>query len=200
MKNGKYHAKCGNKACCFEILFTMSIENTNIENNLFQMKEKENIQKEKIIKQKMETLFGYKELSISIKEFKKQINGIMQENEKLLKIEEKYTNLFENKERDELIEKQHINIKKEINDLNKLYLSNEKTMTEDIVNTNYRISKMYVELRKYNYNVSEIQFSYNDNSIVSKLVKTSIHLYNNENTIDPVIEIYFMKPIVGKIK
>ena len=80
----------------------MSIESTSIENNLIQMKEKENIQKEKIIKQKMETLFGYKELSISIKEFKKQITGIMQENGKISKIEEKYTNLFENKERDHI--------------------------------------------------------------------------------------------------
>ena len=80
----------------------MSIESTSIENNLIQMKEKENIQKEKIIKQKMETLFGYKELSISIKEFKKQITGIMQENEKISKIEEKYTNLFENKESDHI--------------------------------------------------------------------------------------------------
>ena len=173
----------------------MSIENPSIETNLFEMKEKENIQKEQIIKQKMETLFGYKELSISIKEFKKKITGIVQENEKISKIEEKYTNLFENKERNQLIEKQHIRIKKEINDLNKLYLSNEKKIIMDIVNTNYRISNMYIELRKYNYNVSEIQFSYNDDSIVSKLVKTSIHLYNNENMVDPIIELYVMNKI-----
>ena len=43
---------------------------------MIRMKEKENSHKEKIIKQKMETLFGYKELSISVKEFKKQITGI----------------------------------------------------------------------------------------------------------------------------
>ena len=80
IENGKYHATCKNQTCCFEILLIMPVENITIENKLIRMKEKENSHKEKIIKQKMETLFGYKELSISVKEFKKQITGIMQDN------------------------------------------------------------------------------------------------------------------------
>ena len=108
----------------------MPVENITIENKLIRMKE--NSQKEKIIKQKMETLFGYKELSISVKEFKKQITGIMQDNKKISDIEEKYNN----KEQNELIEKHNININTEINNLNKLYLSNTKSNIEDIVSSN----------------------------------------------------------------
>ena len=63
---------------CYEILLIMPVENITLENKLIRMKE--NSQKEKIVKQKMETLFGYKELSISVKEFKRQITGIMQDN------------------------------------------------------------------------------------------------------------------------
>ena len=99
---------------CYEILLIMPVENITLENKLIRMKE--NSQKEKIIKQKMETLFGYKELSISVKEFKKQITGIMQDNKKISDIEEKYNY----KEQNELIEKQNININTEINNLNKL--------------------------------------------------------------------------------
>ena len=47
------------------------------------MKKIEQIQKETIIKQKMETMFGYKDFSISVKEFKKQIPCIFQEDLKL---------------------------------------------------------------------------------------------------------------------
>ena len=170
----------------------MPVENITIENKLIRMKEKENSQKEKIIKQKMETLFGYKELSISVKEFKKQITGIMQDNKKISDIEEKYNH----KEQKELIEKHNININTEINNLNKLYLSNTKSNIEDIVSSNNRITEMYVNLRKHNDTIPEMQFLYNNNgSIISKIVHKSIHLYNNENTIEPFIKLYSMKPI-----
>ena len=199
IKNGKYHAKCGNGKLCFEFIFKMPHEIPSIENKLIQMKKTDQIQKETIIQQKMETLFGYKELHITVKEFKKQINGIMEENVKLTKTEEEYQNVSVNEKRIDLVEKLTIRIQTEINHLIELSLSEKNTNTnmDDIVTLNNRITELYVELRNIKYDVMEVQHLYDEknNVTISKLVQKIDNSKDIQLCLEPAIEKYFMKPL-----
>ena len=175
----------------------MPYEIPSIEDQLLERKRIEQIQKDTIIQQKMETLFGYKEFHITVKEFKKQIYDIMDENDKLTETENAYQNVLVNEKQISQIEKQHIFIQTERNHLYDLSLStiDKKTNLDDIVTINNRITKLYLELRKMKYDFMEMHHSYEKKEFVSKLVQKENYSRDVELCLEPTIETYFMKPI-----
>ena len=198
-KNGKYHARCGNKNPCFEFIFTTSQEIDSIEQNLIQLKKIEQIQKETIIKQKMETMFGYKDFSISVKEFKKQIPCILQEDLKLGQIEKEYQNVTKNENKQHLIEEQKIQIQIELNNLKQLSLSGTKQNIDDIVNVNNRITDLYIELRKLTYILMEIEIHTKEDDNVSILVQKMNHLRDKQIGTESTVDKYFIKNFKNEI-
>ena len=201
VKNGKYHTKCGNALCCFEYIFAVPNEILSMEDDLQSQKQLEIIRRENIIKQKMDTLFGYKELHISVKEFKKQLNGIIEEDVKLDEAKNIYQNVSENEKDINLIETKHIHIKTELNHLLQLYSCENNQNTEEIVTINNRITKLYLELRKLNYTFIEMQEVYDSTNdiYILKLVKKRNTLRDLQLTHTIPIEKYYIKNLNNKI-
>ena len=94
-KDRIYYAKCGNPdKTCFEIKVLMWNNVINLEKNYIKIKNSEDVKKEVIIRQKMDTFFGYTDQTNSAEAFKKQIEKFVKENSKLLLAKKKYDNVF----------------------------------------------------------------------------------------------------------
>ena len=144
-------------------------------------------------------MFGYKDFSISVKEFKKQIPCILQEDLKLGQIEKEYQNVTKNENKQHLIEEQKIQIQIELNNLKQLSLSGTKQNIDDIVNVNNRITDLYIELRKLTYILMEIEIHTKEDDNVSILVQKMNHLRDKQIGTESTVDKYFIKNFKNEI-
>lgn len=189
-RNRMYYGKCGNSEKCFEIKLSMGNQQS-IEKNLINIKKEEYLQKENIIKQKMETTFGYIAKKDSVESFKKQALRYMKQNDKFLKAESQYNEIYNNEERKKRIEEVNTLIENELNNLNQSELSNiEKVQIQMKIRDLDKIRNHH----KYScIEMIEIKDLYTNESVGSVLLQEP----NNFATTffylkEPVIEKYIM--------
>jgi tetratricopeptide (TPR) repeat protein len=158
-----YSAKCNNPKKCFEIeIDTKSKNIKNLEDSMNNAKNRVEKSKEDIIKQKMDTLFGYIQEKESSEAFLKKVKKYTEENLQYEEQVKEFNHIFHNTERDDSIQEgeEKINQNQEAMDvINSILLGTtdyeiRQVLINDLVLMQIETGKKSVELTKLKYELN----------------------------------------------
>ena len=158
-----YSAKCNNPEVCFEIKINTNSEGIKIlEESMNNAKKKVEKSKEDIIKQKMDTLFGYIQEKESSKAFLEKAKRYAEENLQYEEHLKEFNHIFHNTERDDSIQVEEVKLNeieesmKVINSTLLLTTDNEirEVLIKDLVTMQIESGKKCEELTKLKYELN----------------------------------------------
>ena len=133
---GIYYAKCNTPKKCFEICIQPK-SSRNLEESMNNSKKIVEKSREDIIKQKMDTLFGYIQEEESSKAFLKNAEEYTKKNLKYEEHLKEFNDIFHNTERDDSIQKEEVKLNKfeeEMDEIdNDLKLSTDNEIREGLI-------------------------------------------------------------------
>lgn len=185
-KDDRYIAICGDakQPCHLKIeLYTGGFSNN--ESMMYLFKEHVGELKDKIIQQKLDTLFNYVNEKTAVEEFKKELNNYNETNIMLKELSDKYNDNYNNPQKKELINKKRELIYRYIENVRSLLKEYENTENRELLKTavQLQVEKIFPETENLRRLTSEHMEMTTDKEYINHyLFKNEVALIKNDFT------------------